>query len=259
MHHFFEHPINRVIAATALVAIAFAGLAYGYLNFKQAKYAGFGPTVINVSGVGEVNAKPDIGSFSFSVNAESEEAGAAQSEAAEKMNDITAYLKEQGVDEDDIKHEYYSLQPRYRQEVARSSVYVPVNMVEDGFTVTQGVSVKVRNLDMSGELIAEVGNRGAQNISNLNFVIDNDQALAEEARIAAIEDAKSQAEKIAESLGMRVVKTTSYYEENNYDYPYGGYGRQMDMVATEGGMVPPEFSTGENTVTKRVSVSFELR
>jgi len=259
MQSFFSYKGNRAVVMVAFVTLSLALLSYSYYTMKQARYSGYGPTTINVTGEGEAVAKPDIGSFNFSVNAEAAEASVAQSEAANKLNTILDYLRQEGVEEKDINTSYYSLQPRYRRDTpsTNTSIYYPPEMIQDGFTVNQGVTVKVRNIDVAGELIAGVGELGASNISSLNFVVDNDEVLVAEARSAAIADAKTQAEQIAKDLGVRLVRITGYYDES--DYYYGGGRMEMSMVASDGGRTTPEIPVGESTTYKRVSVTFEVR
>ena len=62
------------------------------------------PATISVAGEGEVLAVPDIGEFSFSVEASADDVTVAQEESGTKVNAILAYLAEQGIAETDIKH-----------------------------------------------------------------------------------------------------------------------------------------------------------
>ena len=258
-HHFFHSTFNRALGSLALVAVVIALISYAYLTFEQAQNTEPMPATISVSGTGEVQAVPDLGQFSFSVQAEGETAEAAQGQSATKMNAILAYLKEQGVEDKDIKTEGYSLNPRFRYDETpcpMDSFCPPSEPIPDGFEVFQSVTVKVRNKDKAGELIAGVGGLEATNISGLTFTVDNDEALKAQAQAAAIEDAKAKAQVLADQLGVEIVRMVSYYEDMGY---YGAYEAPMAMDAKEGMPVNPELPVGEQTTEVTVNVTYEVQ
>jgi len=254
----------RLLVMLVLASATIALLVYAHATYKMSRNQ-FGPTTINVQGEGEVLAKPDIGSFSFSVRAEGENAAQAQEKSAEINNKVIAYLKEQGVEEKDIKTQYYNLNPKYRYEerVCPFGSYCPPGEpIIDGYEVNQNVTVKVRDLDKSGDLITGVGERGATDISGLSFTIDDTAALEAEAREMAIKDAREKAEKLAKDLDSRLIRMIGYYEEQGgYPIPYGMGGDMMEksMVAMDSAAVSPELPTGEDTVRKVVNITYEIR
>jgi uncharacterized protein len=254
-------PQQLLLSVVLLMAIIALG-AYANLTFKQAEYMWGGPTTITVTGEGEVVGIPDIGQFTFSVEADGSDAGVAQSASAEKVNAIVSYLKESGVAETDIKTEGYNLFPKYRYEdrVCPMGSFCPSGEpIQDGFTVSQSVQVKVRDLAAAGGLMSGVGERGATNLSGLMFTIDDTTELEAEAQALAITDAQTKAKTLADSLGVRIVRMTGFYEEsNNYPMPYG-MGGDMMMAEAKSASVTPDIPAGEQTTTKRVSVTFEVR
>jgi uncharacterized protein len=258
---FFSTPSNRAIATGALVMVVVALGMYSYYTWKQSQYLYSGPTTISVTGEAEVNAIPDIGSFSFSVEADGADAKTAQSESAIKMNAVLAFLTEKGIDAKDVKTENYSLYPKYRYESrpCPAGSYCPGEQVEDGFTVSQSVSVKVRAVDTAGDIISGVGEKGATNISGLAFTIDDTTALKDEARDEAIEDAKAKAKVLAEQLGVRLDKMVGYYEEDGSPMPYYGMGGDMMVKNASEAAVAPEMPTGENTTKSRVTLTYQVK
>ncbi len=256
-----SNPMRMLVGVVLLMLVIALG-AYARLTFEQAKYANFSPASITVTGVGEVNAIPDIGQFSFSVMAEGTDAAVAQEASGTKINEIIAYLKEQGVEEKDIKTQDYNLYPRYRYEeraCAFGNYCPPGEQVADGFEVTQTVSVKVRTLDNSGQLIAGVGERGATNISGLSFTIDDPEALKAQAREAAIVDAKEKAALLSQQLGVRITRMMGYYEnEGGYYDPYM-YRSEMAMDMEESAMFGgPDLPVGEQTTNVNISITYQV-
>ncbi len=259
---FLNSAQNRILSTLTLLMVVVALASYAILNFTKIDFVNPMPATISVSGEGEVLAVPDIGQFSFSVTAEGEDASAAQAESGTKINAILAYLRDQGIEEKDIKTQNYNLYPRWRYEerVCPFGSYCPGGeRVQDGFEVSQTVTVKVRDTKEAGAIIAGIGERGATNISSLNFTIDDISAVRSEAQAKAIEDAQQKAEVLARQLGVRVVRLVSYYEENgNYYEPYARSVLSLDS-ADEGGFGGAETPVGEESTKVRVNVTYEVR
>jgi uncharacterized protein len=261
MQAFFNAKCHRMVTAIVIGLIGLAAASYAYSNYQMARTMYPMPMNISVTGEGEVSAIPDVGQFSFSVMADGAEVAAAQEASGAKINDIMAYLKEQGVEEKDIKTENYNLYPKYRYEggACMGGWCPPGKEIADGFEVSQTVSVKVRDTAKAGALIAGVGDKGATNISGLSFTIDDESKLKEEARSKAIADAKTKAEKIAADLGVEIVRVTSFYEsEGYYPSPYG-YGGEMMMDAKAESFNGPSTPMGENTTKVQVNLSYEVK
>lgn len=258
---FFSYRYNQILATIVLVGLILALAAFAWAKYQEAQTGLYGPTTINVMGEGVVQARPDVGTFSFAVRAEGETAAAAQTASAEAMNEILEYLESAGVAEEDIKTQNYNLNQQYRYEerVCPAGNYCPPGeQIPDGFEVYQNVQVKVRDLDQSGELIAGVGERGATNISSLQFTIDDESELKAEARSEAIADAREKAEALARDLDMRLGEVINFYENQEYPHPYY-MERSMggDMAMNES--ASPSLPTGESDVRVNVSITYELK
>jgi len=252
--------IKLLVGALLVVSIA-AAAAYTNLAWSQANSWIDGSVIITVVGKGEVVALPDIGSFTFGVQAEAEDAATAQAQSAQAMNEILAYLAGAGVAENDIKTDNYNLNPQYRWEerVCISGFCPGGEQILDGYQVSQNVTVKVRNLDASGALISGVGERGATNVSSLEFTIDDPANLQAQARTAAIADAKAKSEQLAKDLGVRIVKMTSFWEEDG-QYPIQPMYMERSMMAFDVEMSSaPPLPVGENKITSRVNISYEVK
>ena len=178
-----------------------------------------------------------------------------------KINAIIAYLKEQGVEEKDIKTGSYYLNPRYRYEermCAFNSYCPPGEQIQDGFDVSQTIDVKVRDTAKAGALIAGVGEKGATNLSGLNFIVDDTSAVKAEARTKAVADAKAKAEKLATDLGVKLVRVTSYYESEGY-YPEPYYAKEQMSMEVANDFGGAEMPVGETETKVQVNISYEVR
>jgi len=261
---FFQTAHIRTLSALTLLMLLLALGSYAMLNFEKVNFINPMPATVSVSGEGEVLAVPDIGQFSFSVNAVADDAAAAQAESGTKINTILAYLKDQGIEDKDIKTQNYNLYPRYRYEericVSGNSYCPPGERVADGFEVSQTVSVKIRQTDASGNIIAGVGEREATNISSLNFMIDDTDALKAEARALAIQDAQAKAEVLAGQLGVRIVRMTDYSENGGSYQPYYYKEQAMNSAMDEASdFAGADMPVGEDSTTVQVSITYEVK
>ena len=261
MGEYFKTAPMRILGSLLLFMALIALGSYAKLNFAKIEFINPSPATISVSGEGEVLAVPDIGQFSFSVNAEGDDAAKAQEESGTKINAILAYLKELSIEDKDVKTQNYNLYPKWRYEerlCLTNSYCPPGDRVQDGFEVSQTVSVKVRDTKTAGVIIAGVGDKGATNISNLNFTIDDVDALRAEAREAAIKDAEEKAGLLADQLGVQVVRLINYNEGGGYQ----SYAETRTMSfdsAKEVGFGGPELPVGEQSTKVQVTITYEVR
>lgn len=264
---FQEAYMRKIVAVFGIVA-SLALVAYAYSVLQQTRYMYHGPTTISVTGTGEAFAKPDVATFSFTLNAKEADAVTAQNKISKSMDDILAYLKGAGVEEKDVKTEYYNLSPwyEYASQDACPMGWCPPSYNEPklkGFEANQSVTVKVRDIAKAGEIISQIGSKGAQDVSSIQMTIDDTSALEDEARKKAIEDAQKKAKTLAEDLGVHLVRMNGYWEEGAPGYQQYGMGMGGDnrMMAADAAMTPKaaNLPAGENTITSQVNLSYEIR
>lgn len=206
---------------------------------------------IVVAGEGKVTSRPDIVRVSLGVQTDAGTVRAAQTENTTKMNAITAMLKEQKVAEADITTDSYTIYPRVNWENGRQDII--------GYTVSQNVSVKIRDLDKTGDILARAGDLGANQVGGINFTIDDPTDLQDQAREKAIEDAKGKADQLAKQLGLNIVKVVSFSESGGYyPPPMPMYAKDLESANGIGGAAP-SIQTGSQEVISNVSVVFEVR
>jgi uncharacterized protein len=215
---------------------------------------------ISVSGEGEFVSVPDIATFSYTVSAEGKDVAAAQALVTKSGDAVLAALKDLGIEERDIRTTDYSVYPKYvyTQTVCSQNYCPPSRQIPDGYTVSQTVSIKVRDTAKAGEALSVAGEKGATNISGLNFTTDDPNKNVNEARAKAIEDARSKAESLADSLGVRLVRVVSFSDNYN-PMPY--YGREVGMggAMDTKNQAAPTIPVGENETRVSVTVTYEIR
>lgn len=211
----------------------------------------------SVTGSGIVYAKADIANITIGFKTElKKEAAAASLESAEKMNAIIEVLNDLGIEEKDIKTTDYNLRPVY-------SWLEKEGQVLQGYEVSQNVNVKVRELDKIGEVISKTTEKGANQVGNVNFSIDDEYQLKNQARELAIEKAKEKAQLIAAQSGMKLGEVKSVYENADMNYPVPMYANaKMEMTDGLGaGAVidVTNIQVGQNEIKVEVTLVYEVK
>ncbi len=210
--------------------------------------------MITVSDTGTVYAKPDLGLITATVVTEAKTVAEAMSMNTKKMNAVIAAVKDQGVEEKDLKTTSFNIYPRY--EWHEKSVYYPTGeRVLVGYEVRQSLQVKIRDLTKIGSIIQAATDSGANQMSDLKLTIDNQDALKAQAREEAITKAKIKAEKLAEQLGVKLVGISSFSESEEVPR-FVGKETAEGLGGAGGG---PTIETGENKIEVTVHITYKIK
>ncbi|HRY63496.1 MAG TPA: SIMPL domain-containing protein [Patescibacteria group bacterium] len=208
----------------------------------------------SVSATGRVYAKPDIANLTVGLKTEAKPtAAAAVKENTDKMNGVIAALKGLGIEEKDIKTTNYNLNPVYSWTEKSGQIL-------KGYEVSQNVEVKIRDLDKIGDAIAKTTEKGANQVGNVSFTIDDEFELKNQAREEAIKKAKEKAGDIVAATGMRLGKIVNVYENQVTVPTYVNYSKDMAYGMGGGGEIAsPEIQTGQNEVVVEATVVWEVK
>ncbi len=234
-------------------------------EIKEISYVGRDVPAMNtisVNGKGEQFQAPDIATFSFGVTENAKTVDVAQTAATTKVNAALKALKDNGIDEKDIKTTSYNINPHYEyvQTACVAGNCQGGRQVLTGYDVSQNIEVKVRDLTKAGSLFTTVGNLGVQNVNSLAFSIDKIEDVRAKARAEAITDAQEKAKVLAKQLGVRIVRISSFYDSGDVQ-PYYGYAKGgMEMMnASVAPQATPSIPSGEQKVTSQVTITYEIR
>jgi uncharacterized protein YggE len=205
-----------------------------------------------VTGEGKVTVTPNLATLSLGVEATAETVAEAQSQAAEAMDSVMTALTDNGVADDDIQTQYFSIYPQTRWDDENNEEIVT------GYRVTNMVTAKIRDIDNVGAIIDAVAAAGGDltRISNIAFSVDDPSIYYEEARAEAMADAKAKAEQLASLAGIELGGPTYIYE-GSVSTPV--IYRDMGMAVPT---APVEYSTsvspGELDITLNVQVAYAI-
>lgn len=208
--------------------------------------------IVTISAQGKITAKPDLLEISAGVIANGATAVEAQRQNTEKMNQVIAYLKSQGIDPKDIQTTNYSDQPNYDYRVTPPVI--------NGYVANQMVVAKVHNLDSAGALLDGLTKNGANQINSANYTFADPDAIREQARELALSNAKDKAQKLAQAAGVKLGALVTFTEDQNpnpYPIPYA-----MDAAVGKGSgpvAAPTQIEPGSQDVTATVTVTYSLK
>ena len=242
--------------------IASLALAFSYVvSAKKSLYEAHLARQITVTGQGKATISPDVALFTVSFVTQASKLGNAKDENTNHSNAVLAFLKEKGVEEKDIKTVQYTISPQY--------VYTPVLPCYEGgcpstrppkisgYEVRHTLQVKVRDLGKVDDLLDGVVNNGANEVGQVQFTIDDEEAVKREARNKAIEDARKKAETMTRAVGVHLGKVITFSENGLYPISYAAesVAKVSDMRGAE---APAHIAPGEQEVEQTMSVTYEI-
>ncbi|MEI6046553.1 MAG: SIMPL domain-containing protein [Chloroflexota bacterium] len=149
---------------------------------------------VSVQGIGTVLVKPDVVKLTVGVEERATTVTEAQKQAATKLEAITTAVKDLGVKPEDIATLSYNIRPNYVYNNQQSPRL-------DGYIVNSQLSLTIRDIPKAGAIIDAAGNAGANLAGGISFTLDNNTEAVKQARQAAMVDAKSRAEQLAQAGG----------------------------------------------------------
>jgi uncharacterized protein YggE len=204
---------------------------------------------ITVTGVGTVSVVPDAVRFNATVSALASTNAVALSSASKSASAVRAALKDKGIALKDIRSANISVYPEYNYTQEAGTKIT-------GYRASQSFDVLVRKASTAGTIIEAVVNAGGDNVQ-LGGVIPvtlNPSLATEEARAAAVANAKSKASSYAKLLGTSIGRVLSLEEQSSpiYSTPFP----MAKAGATDAAAV--EIDLGEQDVTVTITVRWTL-
>ncbi len=204
-------------------------------------------TRLDVVATGEVTRVPDIGRINAGVVTQAPTAVEAIRQNAARMEQVRAALARAGVAPRDIQTSTINLQPDYRYAENQ-----PPQLI--GYRASNEVNVRFREIAESGRILDALVAEGANQINGPNLGIDRPEAALDEARVAALANARARAELYARAMNMRVRRVLLVSESGAVPQP------PMPMMRMERAQAQADtrIEPGEQTLSVSLTVSFEL-
>ena len=234
--------ITSLITVSAVAGVVALAIPANGADTTNTRY-------ITVTGVGTISVVPDAVRFNATVSSLASTNAAALSSASKSAAAVRAALKDKGIALKDIRSANISVYPEYNwtQEAGTKIT---------GYRASQSFDVLIRKASDAGTIIEAVVTAGGDNVQ-LGGVIPttlNPAIATEEARAAAVANAKSKASSYAKLLGTSIGKVLFLEEQSSPIYsspfPMAKAGAAADQAV--------EIDLGEQDVTVTITVRWAL-
>lgn len=205
---------------------------------------------IRVTGTGRVYLQPDIAYITIGVQSKSENVASALGQNNTQAQAIAAALSEIGVAGEDIQTTAFNVYPL--QEYGPEG-----EILRTVYVVDNSVFVTARDLQSLGQMLEKVVRSGANSINGIQFDVQDKAQSMSEVRKLAIEDARRQAQELADAAGVKLGQLVSL---NVYSsgYPVPIYeGKGMGGAPMDIGQVP--IAAGQMVLVMNADLAYEIR
>ncbi len=244
---------QKVLPAFLLIVLFFVTLLaytrfFGPIPFSVRSVTTNKNETFSVSGEGKALVKPDVALVSVGVEANANSVKQVQNQINQTINQVTVALKKLGIEEKDIKTTNYNINPNYDWTNGRQRII--------GYHASTNLTIKVRDIDRTNEVIDAATANGANQVGNISFDVDNKTKAEEEARKQAVAEAKKKAAEAAQAAGFKLGKIINY-QESSSNLPSPILLRESAKVDLGAG-APTEVQPGSSEIKIVVSLSYEI-
>lgn len=200
---------------------------------------------IHVAASGTVETEPDTASISVVIEASGTEAEAVREELASRAEELKDALLEYGLDDEQITTGRYDI-----REHRDNGTYRGVNEFR----------INVEDVDSVGELIDTAVDGGADEIGRIHFGVSEDRRdeLREEAIKLAAENARQEAEVVAEAKGLTITGVQTVSTDPGRVRPYRAPVGFVEAAAGDNGGAPTQIDRGPVTVSAQIEVTYRF-
>jgi uncharacterized protein len=199
---------------------------------------------ISVTGTGRVSVMPDTARATIGVQMQNDDLSQALTNANERMEDVIAALRDEGIPSDQIQTTTFTIQVSRDHEAAESPI--------TGYTVINRVQVSVSPVEDIASVIESAIDAGANDIGGISFTVNDNEELVRQAREEAMNNARQTAEHLAELAGVTLGEPVSIQETST---PQPVAQRFDEALAADGA---PPIEPGQQQVSVSVSVSYAI-
>lgn len=211
------------------------------------------PNTIAVSGMAEQEVAPDMAYIDVGINVRADDAETARTQEAQIASQIRRALLGLAITDNDLQNTSYYLYQEYK--VDRNGV-----RTADKYVLDSSIKVTVKDLDKLSQVIDNVVEAGATNISNITYALSTQNIIQRQLLATAVENARDKAAVIA-NAGSRTLGNMLSADINSFDggtiVAYGANKLRSTTNLAEDG-VATKLSPGKIKLNARVQVVFSL-
>jgi hypothetical protein len=225
--------------------------AAGLTKPSQAQERGEKPSPqarVIVVGEASVTAPPDYAEVRGGVTTTAKTVKEATDANSKLMAAATGALLDSGVAQTDIQTSEFSIEPVYTSKTSSDEPKL------SGYRVSNQVNVKIRQLAKVGEVLDRLVAAGATDVGNVQFLLSDPSKALDQAREAAVADARRKAELYARASGLNLGRVAWITESPEFALLATTSDRRMKSTA----MAAVPIQSGENTLHASITVGFDI-
>ncbi|HJA44719.1 MAG TPA: SIMPL domain-containing protein [Candidatus Phascolarctobacterium stercoravium] len=211
------------------------------------------PNTIAVSGMAEQEVAPDMAYIDVGINVRADDAETSRTQEAQIASQIRRALLGLAITDNDLQNTSYYLYQEYK--VDRNGV-----RTADKYVLDSSIKVTVKDLDKLSQVIDNVVEAGATNISNITYALSTQNIIQRQLLATAVENARDKAAVVA-NAGSRTLGNMLSADINSFDggtiVAYGANKLRSTTNLAEDG-VATKLSPGKIKLNARVQVVFSL-
>lgn len=211
------------------------------------------PNTIAVSGMAEQEVAPDMAYIDVGINVRADDAETARTQEAQIASQIRRALLGLAITDNDLQNTSYYLYQEYK--VDRNGV-----RTADKYVLDSSIKVTVKDLDKLSQVIDNVVEAGATNISNITYALSTQNIIQRQLLATAVENARDKAAVVA-NAGSRTLGNMLSADINSFDggtiVAYGANKLRSTTNLAEDGAAT-KLSPGKIKLNARVQVVFSL-
>ncbi|WP_310618899.1 SIMPL domain-containing protein [Flexibacterium corallicola] len=203
---------------------------------------------ITVVGSGSVAVVPDKLIVTSRVITQDKSAETALEENSRKLELVIQNIKDAGIKDNQIQTRGFGIRPIYENLRNQKNTNQAPSIIS--YRVTNGVEITIDSVEKLGSLLPNMVKSGANNVSDIRFIVSDQSNKLDEARSKAVADAMRKATLYAQAVGGTLGSVLSIDEQGN-PYRPGPRTYEMSKAVSSAPMAAGE-ETLSTTVTLKV-------
>lgn len=200
---------------------------------------------LTVTGEGAVDTVPDQALVTLGVTTLGDTAAQAMTANAAAMTEVIAGLRALGIADQDVQTSTLSLNPNWDNRGGSE----PAAII--GYSAANMVTLRLHDVSRLGALLDETVVGGVNTLNGMSFVVSKPGPLQDQARAAAVADAKARAEVLAAAAGVKLGAIESIAEGGA---SYGG-GPMFKTMAED---VSTPIAAGQVSLSASVTITYQI-
>lgn len=211
------------------------------MNYSIPQHNAFLRT-ITVTGSGKLEVTPNMAQIQFEVVTEGTNLNEVQEQNAKLTNQVIEALVAFGIQRSDIQTSLFQVTPRYD--------FIDGKQTFRGYEVRNAINVIVRNINRVGNVIDLAIKQGANQVSSLQFKVENEEGYYNKALQLAVQNGTEKAIQLGKEIGVVRLVPIEIVEQST------GGERLLKTSAFSTEMVTTPIEPGKISINAEIKMRF---